>query len=143
MSQKQKNAKFSFAPDMITFIGLTIFMTIVGLVYMTVTDIEPIGSTLFVLLASMMAMVAVYLFLLSRRIPTRPSDRLDADIEEATGEVGVFSPSSWWPLVAGVGATLVFLAVAVGWWIMVPAVIIAAIGTIGMVMEFSVGKHAH
>lgn len=143
MSNEQKDARNSFAPDMATFIGLTIFMTVVALVYMTVSHMEPIGSTLFVLLAAMMGMVAVYLFLLSRRIPVRPEDKLTGEIDEATGEIGVFAPTSWWPLIAGVGAALAFLAVAIGWWIMVPAVIVAAIGTIGMVMEFSVGKHAH
>nr|NLD41352.1 cytochrome c oxidase subunit 4 [Actinomycetales bacterium] len=130
---------------MITFVGLGVFFTIVAVIYITVAEAEPIGSTVFILLACMAYMIGGYLWLLGRRVPieNRWEDRLDAEIAESTGEVGVFAPSSWWPLVVGAGVALVFLALAIGWWIMVPAVIVAAIGLIGLIMEFSTGKHAH
>ncbi|MDO5494822.1 MAG: cytochrome c oxidase subunit 4 [bacterium] len=146
MSQHEtKQPKVALNVETVTFIVLGVFFIPVTIVYMMVSDLEPIGSTVFVMLALMAFMIAGYLWLLGRRIKIedRWEDRPDADISESTGEVGVFSPTSWWPLVAGAGAGLAFLAVAAGWWMMVPAVIVAAIGTIGFVMEFSTGKHAH
>jgi len=140
-----KNPRTPLKVETVTFIGLGIFFIPVAFAYITVSNWEPIGSTVFIMLMFMAFMIAGYLWLLGRRIriEDRWEDRLDAEIAESTGEVGVFSPTSWWPLVAGAGATLVFLAVAAGWWIMVPAAILAIIGTVGMVMEFSTGKHAH
>ena len=37
----------------------------------------------------------------------------------------------------------VFVALAVGWWIMVPAAIVSVIGLVGWVMEYSFGRYSH
>lgn len=132
-----------FRPEIITFTIFGIFFATVGAVYMSVAAFEPIGSVGFVMLSAMSFMISGYLWLVARRTPTRWEDKVNAEISEATGEIGVFSPSSWWPLVAGVGVALLFLAVAIGWWILVPGVAIGAIGLVGMVMEFSTGHYAH
>lgn len=140
-----RNPKTPLRTETLTFAGLGLFFTPVSIMYMVWANFEPIGTTVFVLLACMSFMIGGYLWLVSRRtrIEDRWEDRLDAEISEATGEVGVFAPHSWWPLVAGAGTALGFLAVAIGWWIMVPAVIVAAVGVIGLVMEFSTGRYAH
>ena len=38
-----------------------------------------------------------------RRLPERPGGRPGGEIEEGTGELGFFSPHSWWPLYVGPG----------------------------------------
>src|SRR5699024_3612289 len=56
---------------------------------------------------------------------------------------GEFSPYSWAPLWASLGAALVFLGVAAGWWIFAFGVIFAIYGVLLWVLEFSSGQHAH
>ncbi|WP_284327151.1 aa3-type cytochrome oxidase subunit IV [Demequina litorisediminis] len=50
---------------------------------------------------------------------------------------------AWWPLPLALGAALAFTALAVGWWILVPATVVGVVGLCGWVMEFSTGRHAH
>lgn len=135
--------KKSLQPEFWLFAVLAVFFIIVAIAYIMVAPGEPIGATVFVLVASMAAMSAGYLWILANRTPVRPEDRPSGEIVESAGEIGVFSSASWWPLVCGAGAALAFLAVAIGWWIMVPAVIVSVLGLVGLVFEFSVGRHAH
>lgn len=143
MDTTLKETRSPLRPEILTFVIMGTFFGLVAVVYMIVADFEVIGSTAFVMLTFMAYMIGGYLWLVSRRIPPRWEDRPDAEIAEATGEIGVFSPTSWWPLIAGLGTALAFLAAAIGWWIMVPAIAVSALGIIGMVMEFSTGQHAH
>ncbi|HLU64423.1 MAG TPA: cytochrome c oxidase subunit 4 [Protaetiibacter sp.] len=60
-----------------------------------------------------------------------PQDTLTADIDDDDPEVGHFAPWSWWPLMLGGAIALVFLGLAVGFWIAwiaVPLVIVAIVG---------------
>ncbi|HZK05875.1 MAG TPA: cytochrome c oxidase subunit 4 [Actinomycetaceae bacterium] len=143
MDYPPEKERMPLRAELVTFAFLAVFFAIVAGIYTYVAELEVIGSTAFTGLALMSAMIAAYLWLVGRRIEPRWEDRVDAEISEATGEVGVFSPTSWWPLIAGAGAALVFLALAIGFWILVPGVIVTAIGVIGMAMEFSRGQHAH
>ncbi|WP_084103477.1 cytochrome c oxidase subunit 4 [Demequina sp. NBRC 110056] len=104
---------------------------------------EWVGITCILLTGGMFVMVGIYFKMLEKRHGTRPEDDNSAEIAELSGEQGVYAPWSWWPLVIAAGAALAFLAMAVGWWIMVPAVIIGVVGLVGWVMEFSTGLHAH
>ena len=72
--------------------------------------VEWIGVTALVLSGLLTGMCTLYFFVVSRRIDPRPEDRPDAEISDAAGEVGFFSPGSYWPfalalaaLVAGLG----------------------------------------
>ncbi|SNU01618.1 Cytochrome c oxidase subunit IV [Ruaniaceae bacterium KH17] len=145
MSDKTpNNPTTSLRNEMILFGILVPFFGIVGIVYLVVSDAEPVGTTVFLLLAAFAAIIAGYLFILSRRIPVRPSDRFDAEIAEAAGEVGTFAPHSWWPLVLGVAAAICFLGVAlIAWWMVGIGVALTLVGLVGHVYEFSRGQHAH
>ena len=104
---------------------------------------EWVGFTAIYLTGGMFGMVAFYFKMLEHRHGKRPEDRHDGEITEHPGEQGVFAPWSWWPLVCGLGAALAFTALAVGWWIMVPAAVLGVVGLVGWVFEFSTGQHAH
>ena len=104
---------------------------------------EWVGITAILLTGGMFLMVGVYFKMLERRHGVRPEDDEAGEIASLSGEQGVYAPWSWWPLVIGIGAALAFVAMAVGWWIMVPAGIIGTIGLVGWVFEFSTGRHAH
>lgn len=121
-----------------------LFFILVSTVYGFITNFEEWVGFLALLLAGGLAlMVAVYFTMLHKRHGDRPEDDLHGDIADHSGDQGVYAPWSWWPIVLAGGAALGFVAMAVGWWIMAPAVIVSAIGLVGWVMEYSVGKHAH
>ncbi|WP_062073495.1 cytochrome c oxidase subunit 4 [Demequina sediminicola] len=122
----------------------SIFFIGAALVYGFLSDwSEWVGITCIMLTFGMFIMVGIYFKMLEKRHGIRPEDREDGEIAELSGEQGFYAPWSWWPLVLAAGAALAFLALAVGWWILAPAVIVGVIGLAGWVMEFSLGRHAH
>ncbi|MDN5559117.1 MAG: cytochrome c oxidase subunit 4 [Ruaniaceae bacterium] len=128
---------------MYLFLGLTLFFLFLAVVYAVVADLEPVGTTVFALLAGLTIIIAAYLWILSLRMPARPSDREDGEIAETAGEYGTFAPHSWWPLVLGIAASLAFLGPALGWWLTGLGVVVTIIGLVGHLFEFSRGQHAH
>ncbi len=104
---------------------------------------EYVGSLGLLLVAGLNAMVAFYLWVTGRRVGLRPEDRVDAEIHEASGEQGMFSPWSWWPLVLALACAGGFLGLAIGWWILYLSAGLAFIGLVGWVYEYSRGDHAH
>ena len=105
--------------------------------------IEPIGTAAMGLLIILSVFVAYYLWMGTRRTATLPEDNLAAEISDDSGEVGFFSPWSWWPLVLGASAAIAFLGLAVGWWVFFIAIPFVLVGVIGFVYEYSRGQHAH
>ena len=121
-----------------------VFFLVVGVVYGFVTDFqELVGFPAFLLSGGLALMVAVYFKMLAKRHGERPEDREDGMISEQSGDQGLYAPWSWWPLVLALGTALGFVAMAAGWWVMVPAAIVTVIGLIGWVFEFSTGRFSH
>ncbi len=120
-----------------------IFFAPIALIYGLLTDWEPVGSVALFLLAGLSGLVGIYLWVLSHRIDPRPEDDPMAEVADGAGEVGVFSPWSWWPLVLGIAVSLVFLGLALGFWISGIGAVVAVIGLVGLLFEFSRGQHAH
>lgn len=119
------------------------FFLVVGLGYGLWSVWEPVGTLALLLVAGLAGMVSFYLLLVSRRVDPRPEDDPYAEVEAGAGDLGVFSPWSWWPLVVAAGAAVGFLAMAIGWWLMVIGAMVAVIGLVGWIFEFSRGQHAH
>lgn len=112
-------------------------------VYGILSGGEVVGTVCIALTGGLSAMIGFYFRLLSRRFGERPEDDADGEIRSSAGEQGVYAPWSWWPFVVALAAACGFTALAVGWWLMVPAGILAVIGLVGWVFEFSRGQHAH
>ena len=130
--------------EVVVFLGLVPFFVIVGTAYGLLTDFkEPVGFIGILLLGGLAGLVGFFLMITARRIDTRPEDDPLGTIEQGAGEYGEFSPHSWWPLVLAAGAAILFIGVAVGWWICVVGVVVGLIGLVGLVFEFSRGQHAH
>lgn len=129
--------------EVLLFASLTVFFLIVGTAYLIVADAEPVGTTAFYMVAGLAGIIASYLWVLSRRIALRPEDDPLGEIAVRTGEVGVFSPHSWWPLVLGVATALIFLGAAIDFWITGIGVAVGIVGLVGQIFEFSRGQHAH
>ncbi|HEY8717074.1 cytochrome c oxidase subunit 4 [Pengzhenrongella sp.] len=125
------------------FLYLVPFFAISGVVYAFWSHGEPVGSAGMLLVAAVVGMIGAYFSLLTRRIDPRPEDDQHGEIEHGAGDQGVYSPWSWWPLVIAGATTMLFLGLAIGWWLLYVAVAIGIIGLVGWVFEFSRGQHAH
>lgn len=129
--------------ETVVFAALVPFFLIVGVVYIVLTGFEPVGSVAILLLGGLAGLVAFYLWATGRRIDARPEDDPLGTVESAAGEYGEFAPHSWWPLVLGLAAAILFAGVAIGWWICVVGAVVGVIGLVGLLFEFSRGQHAH
>ncbi len=125
------------------FLGGILFFIPVGLIYAWWSGGEPVGTVGIPLVGGLVGMIGGYLLLLSRRIDARPEDDPEALIAEGAGDQGVFSPWSWWPITIAAAGAIVFLGMAVGWWLLVIGVALGVVGLVGWVFEFSRGQHAH
>jgi hypothetical protein len=120
------------------------FFLLVAIVYGALTGFEElVGFPAILLSAGLAFMVGIYFRMLTKRHGIRAEDREDAPISEDQGDQGLYAPWSWWPLVVAIGCALAFVAMAVGWWVMVPAAIVGVIGLVGWVFEYSTGRFAH
>jgi len=119
------------------------FFAPVGLIYGLLSGWEAVGTTGLLLTGGLSALIGGYLWITARRIDERPEDDPQADIAVGAGEQGMFSPWSWWPLPLGVGSAVVFLGLAVGWWVFYIGAAISAVALVGWVYEYYRGAHAH
>ena len=99
-----------------------------------------IGTVALILSGTLLAMCGLYFGFVARRIEPRPEDRPDADITEGAGEIGFFSPGSYWPFGLALAAAVTGLG-AVFWepWLMAVGVIALLFGTGGLLFEYYTG----
>jgi hypothetical protein len=71
-----------------------------------------------------------------------PEDRNDANIDDGDAEQGFFSPWSWWPVLLGGSLALVFLGLAVGFWVSLLGIPLVLIALTGWVYEYYRGYFA-
>jgi hypothetical protein len=72
-----------------------------------------------------------------------PEDRVDAHIDDGEAEQGFFSPWSWWPVTLAASLALVFLGLAVGFWVAFIGAGFLVISLVGWVFEYYRGNFAH
>ncbi|MBB3675702.1 cytochrome c oxidase subunit 4 [Modestobacter versicolor] len=105
---------------------------------------EPIGTTALALSAGLTALIGGFFWFVSRRIDARPEDSKDAEIADGAGELGFFSPASYWPFGLALSAAVMGLALAFYYpWLIViaGAALLLTIG--GLLFEYYVGQNAH
>jgi hypothetical protein len=124
------------------FIGCAIFFGAADIVYWYYSK-DPTGTTALALSVGLAFLTGFYLLFTGRRLPERPEDSPDGEIEQGTGELGFFSPHSWWPLFVGLAAALAALGVAIGWWLFLIGLLALFLTTIGFVFEYYRGIYAH
>ena len=119
----------------ILFSILAVFLGGSTIVYWYLSK-DPTGTTALALSGGLGALIAYYSLFLARRLGPRPSDRSDADISEAAGEIGFFSPHSWWPLIGAFASALLALGICFGWWLFVIGAVIQVIGVAGFLFQY-------
>jgi Cytochrome c oxidase subunit IV len=124
------------------FIGCAIFFGVVDVIYWFLSK-EVTGTTALALSVALAFLTGFYLLFTGRRLPLRPEDDVDGDIEQGTGELGFFSPHSWWPLYVGLAAAIAAIGVAIGWWLFLIGLLALFLTVIGFVFEYYRGVWAH
>ncbi len=128
---------------------ITGFFILASIVYGVLTAVfagglEWAGTTALVLSAGLSLIIGTFFRFVARRLDTRPEDYEDADIADGAGELGFFSPHSWWPILIA----LAFSTAAVGaalWlpWLIFAGVVFVLAAVSGLVFEYYIGPEKH
>jgi hypothetical protein len=121
----------------------TAFFFLCAIVYGLLSH-EAVGIVGLTLTGGLSLIIGTYFRFVSRRLETRPEDNPDAEISDGAGEVGFFSPGSYWPIGLAAGAALVGISVAY-WmiWALVisGAILIFMVG--GLLFEYHLPRSDH
>jgi hypothetical protein len=126
--------------ESLVFLLISFFLFVAAIVYGLWAK-EPIGTTALVLSGGLTVLVGGFFWFVSRRIDARPEDRKDADIAEGAGELGFFSPGSYWPFAIGLacfvgGLGVVFFST----WLIALGVIAVLFTVGGLLFEYYTGQ---
>lgn len=129
---------------------LTGFFLLAAIVYGGLTAVfetgglEWAGTTALVLTAGLSLIIGTFFRFVARRLDTRPEDYNDADIADGAGELGFFSPHSWWPLLIALAFSTTAIAAAL-WlpWLIVSGVVMVLAAVSGFVFEYYIGPEKH
>jgi uncharacterized membrane protein len=124
------------------FIGCAVFFAGTDVVYWYFSR-EPTGTTALAFAVGLAFLIGFYVLFTGRRLPLRPDDNPEGEIEEGTGELGFFSPHSWWPLWVGLAAAVTATGFAIGWWLTLLGVVAIVFTAIGFVFEYYRGHFSH
>ena len=110
--------------------------------YIEGTGVEVIGTTALILSGGLALIIGSYFAFIARRIDPRPEDRLDADIAEGAGELGFFSPGSYWPIGIALAATVAGLGLAfLEYWLLVGGIVGVLFAVGGLLFEYYTRGH--
>jgi len=100
-------------------------------------DVEWTGTVAIPLSGALAAFIAFYIGRVrASQGGEIAADRLDADIDDESPEIGEFSPWSWWPVLLGGSVALAALGLAVGVWIVFIAAPLILVALTGWVFEY-------
>ncbi|HEX7188476.1 MAG TPA: cytochrome c oxidase subunit 4 [Actinomycetes bacterium] len=117
------------------------FFAISAVIYGVLAE-EPVGTVALAFTAGLAFLTGYYLLFTARRIDPRPEDSKTAEIAEGAGELGFYSPHSWWPLPLAFFAATAFLGIVIGWWLFIIGAIGGGLAVIGLVFEYYRGEPA-
>jgi membrane protein implicated in regulation of membrane protease activity len=106
--------------------------------------VEWAGTTALALTGGLALIVATFFRFVARRLDTRPEDYEGAEISDGAGELGFFSPHSWWPIMIALSGSVTAVGIAL-WlpWLIVAGVIFVLASAAGLVFEYYVGPEKH
>ncbi|MFC7533407.1 cytochrome c oxidase subunit 4 [Actinoplanes sp. GCM10030250] len=109
----------------------------------TGTHPEWVGLVALILSGLLCSMCAGFFWFVARRIDLRPEDREDGEIAEGAGEVGFFSPGSYWPFGIALSAAITGLGLVFWmWWLVAFGLILVIVTSCGMLFEYYSGTRA-
>ncbi|NVI87447.1 cytochrome c oxidase subunit 4 [Actinomadura sp. BRA 177] len=129
------------------FYGCAVFFLATDVVYWLWSK-DWTGTSVLGLAVGLSGLIGFYVHFTVRRLERANAGPLyeddpEGEIADAAGELGFFSPHSWWPLFVGLSAAAVALGIVFGWWLVIFGVCCAILTTIGLVFEYYRGHFAH
>jgi Cytochrome c oxidase subunit IV len=124
------------------FLGCAVFFGASDYVYWYFSH-DPTGATALALAVGLAFLIGFYVLFTGRRLPPRPEDEPAGEIYQGTGELGFFSPHSWWPLLLGLACATAAIGAAIGWWLFLIGMLAVVLAAIGFVFEYYRGHYAH
>ena len=122
---------------------LTIFFFGVGIIYLVLAR-EPAGSAALFLTGGLSLIVGTYFRFVSRRLELRPEDNPTAEVSDGAGDVGFFSPGSYWPFGLALSVALLGISLAfMYFWAVTISGVILLIAIGGLVFEYHVRPSDH
>ncbi|OBF06770.1 MULTISPECIES: cytochrome c oxidase subunit 4 [unclassified Mycobacterium] len=126
------------------------FFILVAVLYGVLTALfatggeEWAGTTALALTGGLALIVATFFRFVARRIDTRPEDYEGAEISDGAGELGFFSPHSWWPILIALSGSVTAVGIAL-WlpWLITAGVMFILASVAGLVFEYYVGPEKH
>ena len=102
--------------------------------------VEWIGTVALLLSFLLCSMCGGFFWFVSRRIDLRPEDRPDGEIADGAGEIGFFSPGSYWPFALALAATIAGLGL-VFWqmWLLGLGAVAVIFAACGLLFEYYTG----
>ena len=122
---------------------ITAFFFLAAIVY-TVLAREPVGIAALFLTGGLSLIIGTYFRFVSRRLEERPEDNPEAEVSDGAGDVGFFSPGSYWPV--GVAAATALCGVALAFWhvwLLVIGVVLLLLAVGGLVFEYHIRPAEH
>jgi hypothetical protein len=106
--------------------------------------IEWAGLTALVLTTGLSLLTGTFFRFVARRLDTRPEDYEEAEISDGAGELGFYSPHSWWPILISLSASTLAVGIAL-WlpWLMVAGACFILATVAGLVFEYYTGPEKH
>jgi hypothetical protein len=127
------------------FLLVASFCWVAAIIYGIWTDqaqgrVEAAGTAALILSGGLLGISGSFFWFVSRRIDPRPEDRADAEIAEAAGELGFFSPGSYWPVgIAGAAAVAALGLAFVQVWLVLVGVALILFNVGGLLFEYYIG----
>ncbi len=131
------------------FLGVSGFFWLAAIIYGVWTslpnsfshgNVEWAGLVALILSGGLTGIPGSFFLFVSRRIDPRPEDRNDAEIAEAAGDLGFFSPGSYWP--AGIAASAAIAGAALAFvqiWLLIVALLLILFTVGGLLFEYYIG----
>jgi cytochrome c oxidase subunit IV len=108
--------------------------------YEELGKVEFAGSIELLLTGTLLLMLGLFFAFVHRRIDPRPEDNPEAAVADGAGEVGFFSPSSYWPFGMGLAVAVAGLGLALWqWWLAAAGLIGVLFSVCGLLFEYYTG----
>ncbi len=105
-----------------------------------VGQVEWVGTVALILSGLLCSMCGGFFWFVARRIDLRPEDREDGEIAEGAGEIGFFSPGSYWPFGLALAAAVAAMGLVFWmWWLLVLGLILVVFAACGLLFEYYSG----
>ena len=122
---------------------ITAFFFLAAIVYAVLAR-EPVGIVALFLTGGLSLIIGTYFGFVSRRLEERPEDNPEAEVSDGAGDVGFFSPGSYWPIGVAAAAALTGVAIAF-WhvWLLVIGGVLLLFAVGGLVFEYHIRPSEH